>query len=75
MSLQPQEIGPVPAETAHVAHAAFPQGTVVIHRRDMVGLLFIRMWTSLHSSRPVGSRWRRRGGWWWSSAGVRGGAL
>jgi len=38
--LHPQEIGPVPAETAHVAHAAFPRGTVAMHLRDTVGLLY-----------------------------------
>ena len=26
MALRPDPIGPVPAETAHVAHAAFPKG-------------------------------------------------
>ncbi len=40
MSLQPQEIGPVPVETARVAQAAFPRGTVAMHLRDTVGLLY-----------------------------------
>lgn len=40
MSLHPQEIGPIPVETARVAHAAFPRGSVAMHLRDTVGLLY-----------------------------------
>jgi transposase len=34
MSLRPQPIGEIPAETARVARAAFPRGTVVTRLRD-----------------------------------------
>jgi len=40
LSLQPQEIGPVPVETARVAQAAFPRGTVARRWRDTGGLLY-----------------------------------
>jgi hypothetical protein len=28
MSLKPEELGPIPEETARVAHAAYPKGNV-----------------------------------------------
>jgi hypothetical protein len=34
MSLQPQDIGPVPEETARVARAAYPRGTRLLRLRD-----------------------------------------
>jgi transposase len=34
MSLQPQEIPPVPEETRRIARAAFPRGNVYMHMRD-----------------------------------------
>ena len=34
MSLRPEPIGEIPAETARVARAAFPRGTVVTRLRD-----------------------------------------
>src|SRR5918912_3115181 len=40
MSLHPKPIGEVPAETARVAHAAFPKGTVVTRLRDAFSALF-----------------------------------
>jgi transposase len=40
MSLHPEPIGTVPAETARVAHAAFPKGTVVTRLRDEFSALF-----------------------------------
>ncbi len=39
MSLKPDPIPPVPVETAAVAQAAFPQGTVYLHLRDLLGSL------------------------------------
>ena len=53
MSLQPQEISPVPVETARVAQAAFPRRTVAMHLRDMVGLLYKDTDCS-----PRGGNWR-----------------
>ena len=40
MSLHPEPIGEVPAETARVARAAFPKGTVVTRLRDEFNALF-----------------------------------
>jgi transposase len=40
MSLHSQPIGEVPAETARVARAAFPKGTVVTRLRDEFSVLF-----------------------------------
>jgi transposase len=34
MSLQPQELPPVPDETRRIARAAFPKGNVYIRMRD-----------------------------------------
>ena len=40
MSLHPIEVGPVPEETARVAHAAFPSGNVYVRMRDTLGGLY-----------------------------------
>ena len=40
MSLHPEPIGEVPAETARVARAAFPKGTVVTRLRDEFNALY-----------------------------------
>ena len=40
MSLHPEPIGEVPVETARVARAAFPKGTVVTRLRDAFSALF-----------------------------------
>jgi transposase len=40
MSLRPDPIGPVPEETARVAHAAFPKGNVYLRLRDELGTLY-----------------------------------
>jgi transposase len=40
MSLHPEPIGEIPAQTARVAHAAFPKGTVVTRLRDEFSALF-----------------------------------
>jgi transposase len=40
MSLHPEPIGTIPAETARVARAAFPKGTVVMRLRDGFGALY-----------------------------------
>jgi transposase len=40
MSLKPQTFDPVPAETARVAKAAFPQGNTFIQMRDVFGALY-----------------------------------
>src|SRR5215210_4772618 len=40
MSLRPSPIGPIPAETARVARAAFPRGTVITRLRDEFAELY-----------------------------------
>lgn len=40
MSLKPQEISPVPEETARIAHAAYPKGNVYMHMRDVLGTIY-----------------------------------
>ncbi|MBV9174515.1 MAG: IS1182 family transposase [Chloroflexi bacterium] len=40
MSLQPTPIGPVPDETARVAHAAFPTGNMYVQLRDELGRVY-----------------------------------
>jgi transposase len=40
MSLRPTVIGPVPAPTAQVAHAAFPRGNVYLTLREKLGTVF-----------------------------------
>jgi transposase len=40
MSLQPEPLGVVPADTARVAHAAFPKGNVYMRMRDELGRLY-----------------------------------
>jgi transposase len=40
MSLRPQPIGPIPAQTARVAQAAFPKGHPYLTLRDHLGTMF-----------------------------------
>jgi len=40
MSLQPTALGAVPEETARVARAAFPKGTVYVQMRDALGAIY-----------------------------------
>lgn len=40
MSLQPQEIPPVPEDTQRVARAAFPKGNLYVRLRDEIGTIF-----------------------------------
>src|SRR5689334_25307158 len=40
MSLRPEPVGEIPAETARVAWAAFPKGTVVTRLRDEFDALY-----------------------------------
>ena len=40
MSLNPQEISPIPEETARIAHAAYPKGNVYMHMRDALGTIY-----------------------------------
>jgi transposase len=64
MTLYPQaaqDIGPVPAETARVARAAFPHGNVFLRMRDEVGVLYAdQTFAPLFSTRgrPAEAPWR-----------------
>ena len=40
MSMKPQEISPVPEETARVARAANPKGNVYKQMRDLMGSIY-----------------------------------
>ena len=40
MSLHPQAVGPVPQETARIAHAAFPAGNRAMRMRDAFGVIY-----------------------------------
>jgi transposase len=40
MSMYPQEIGNIPAETMRIARAACPKGTLAMHIRDMLGEVY-----------------------------------
>src|SRR5437763_2984992 len=40
MSLKPQEIDPIPEETARIAHAAYPKGNVFMRMRDELGTIY-----------------------------------
>jgi transposase len=61
MSLQPEAIGPVPAETARVARAAFPDGTTAMRVRDELGTIYRdEAFASLFPARgrPAEAPWR-----------------
>jgi hypothetical protein len=63
MSLHPEPIGEIPGETARVARAAFPKGTLVTRLRDEFSIIyqdedFGRLYPS--QGQPA------RGGWPWS---------
>ena len=40
MSLQPQEVSPVPDETRRIAREAFPKGNRYIRMRDALGAIY-----------------------------------
>ena len=61
MSLQPQEIAPVPEDTQRIARAAFPKGNIYVRMRDEIGTIFDDpMFASLFPARgqPAESPWR-----------------
>jgi hypothetical protein len=52
MSMKPQEISPVPEETARVARAANPKGNVYMQMRDELGSIYQdQMFTALFPRR------------------------
>ena len=61
MSMHPQEISPVPEETARVAHAAHPHGTTFMRMRDELGSIYTdQMFAELFPRRgqPAEAPWR-----------------
>src|SRR4051794_4334402 len=61
MSLQPDVIGPIPAETAGGAGAAFPDGATAMRVRDALGTIYTdEAFADLFSSRgrPAEAPWR-----------------
>src|SRR5437764_4032371 len=61
MSLQPEKIGPVPEETARVAHAAFPKGNLCLRLRDALGTIYDdALFADLfsHTGQPAEAPWR-----------------
>lgn len=61
MSMSPQEIGPVPAETMRVARAAYPKGSLAMRLRDELGGLYQdEQFGSLFPTRgqPAEAPWR-----------------
>ena len=61
MSLRPEPLGPIPAETARVARAAFPKGHPCLRLRDALGPIYDdARFAALFPSRgrPVEAPWR-----------------
>src|ERR671938_398179 len=61
MSLHPKPIGPVPEETARVAHAVFPRGNAYLRLRDELGPIYEdRAFAGLFPTRgrPAEAPWR-----------------
>jgi transposase len=61
MSMYPQELGTIPAETARVARAAYPKGSLAIRLRDALGGIYRdELFTGLFASRgrPAEAPWR-----------------
>lgn len=61
MSLKPQELGPIPEETARVARAAYPKGNVFMRMRDELGVIyqdeaFAHLFS--HPGQPAETPWR-----------------
>src|SRR5579883_3358981 len=40
MAMKPEPLGPIPAETERVAHAAFPRGNRAMQMRDRLGWIY-----------------------------------
>jgi transposase len=61
MPLKPQELGPIPEETARVARAAYPKGNVWMRMRDELGTIyqneaFAHLFS--HTGQPAEAPWR-----------------
>lgn len=61
MTMYPQEIGPIPAETMRVARAAYPKGSLAMRLRDELGAIYRdEHFVELFASRgqPAEAPWR-----------------
>jgi transposase len=61
MSMYPQELGPIPAETMRVARAAYPKGSLAMRLRDELGGIYRdEHFVSLFPTRgqPAEAPWR-----------------
>ncbi|MEL7224325.1 MAG: IS1182 family transposase [Cyanobacteria bacterium J06576_12] len=62
MTLIAKAVEAIPEETAHIAHLAFPKGSVVMWLRDELGSLYTdEVWSALYPSsqgQPAWSAWR-----------------
>lgn len=61
MSMKPQTIPEIPAETIRVVRAAFPKGTLSIHLRDNLGTIYQdELFADLYPDRgqPAYAPWR-----------------
>jgi transposase len=61
MSLKPEELGPIPEETARVARAAYPKGNVFMHMRDELGTIYqdeVFAHLFSHTGQPAEAPWR-----------------
>src|SRR5258708_9922730 len=61
MSMKPQPIPEIPAETVRVVRAAFPKGNLSIHLRDALGTIYQdEMFADLYPGRgqPAYAPWR-----------------
>jgi transposase len=61
MSMYPQEPSAIPAETARIARAAYPKGTLAMRLRDEMGGLyrdeqFVRLFPA--AGQPAAAPWR-----------------
>src|SRR5215469_12524514 len=61
MSLKPQELGPIPEETARIARAAYPKGNAWMRMRDELGTIyqdeaFAHLFS--HTGQPAEAPWR-----------------
>src|SRR2546430_17048140 len=65
MSMYPRELGPIPEETARVARAACPKGTLAMRLRDALGELYEdEQFAALYpvEGQPAYAPWRLAGG-------------
>ena len=63
MSMNPQNLGSIPAETVRIARAACPKGTLAMRLREVLGDLyqdeqFVKL-DPVEALRPCGGMWQK----------------